>query len=414
MIKRLYFLCFALVALLAAGCDDFDQSMEYAQAGDAPVEFSQRTLLVYMAMNNSLASYADPNIIGLKEGATKSSLAGGRIVVYKTTPGQRPVLLEVKASLTGSYVDTLKYYNYQNSVSTTVLREVIDDVKELAPGRTYALDIGSHASGWRPVKTATSSGAGLLKAQVGTVPAGGHLTRVVMQETSSSDALTLKDFAATIHDGEFEYIMFDACFMGGVEPVYELRNKARWIVASPAEIVAAGMPYRLIVGDLMAREPRLSEVCRKYYEYYNARSNWEQTATIALYDCSKMEALAAATQPIVSANRARIASMQTAELQAFGRWNPMFFFDFEDFIHRLVADPSNPMLAVFDTALSDAIPFKRTTRYVMYGDAAGWVEITKFCGMSVYIPTDELDALSPGDRNYYYAHTAWGSRVYAD
>ena len=49
--------------------------------------------------------------------------------------------------------------------------------------------------------------------------------------------------AITIH---LDYIIFDACLMGGIEVAYELRNVADKIGFSQAEILAHGFPYKPI------------------------------------------------------------------------------------------------------------------------------------------------------------------------
>ena len=45
----------------------------------------------------------------------------------------------------------------------------------------------------------------------------------------------------------FDFLLFDVCSMGGIECVYELRDKADYIVASPAEVLVAGFPYKNIL-----------------------------------------------------------------------------------------------------------------------------------------------------------------------
>lgn len=417
MIKRLTLLFALCTAFVLTGCEDFDQSMEYSQYINPARSDGQRTLLVYLAMNNDLGSegYALANVKGLLAGASSTALANGRIVVYRTIPGKVPALLEIKVAGSVSYVDTLKYYPDQgSSVSPQVLREVIEDTKSLAPGRSYSLIVGSHSSGWQPRGGVTwSMSAGLLKAKAVSDdrPDGSHLTRIVMQ-AGAGTGMELYEMAGALHDGEFDYILFDACNMGQVEVAYALRNKARWIVASPAEVLKRGFPYKEIVGDLMASEPRLAEVCRKFYESYMTDPDaYMRTATIGLYDCSKLDALAAAMKPIVTTYRAQINSMTSTSLvqvQRFDTSSPFRMFDLEDFVHQLIASPSDPLRVAFDQALSQVVLYKATTPTIMYSYQNG-VAVNTFCGISTYIPANAFHSTA---NNYYFTNTAWGAFVY--
>ena len=49
-----------------------------------------------------------------------------------------------------------------------------------------------------------------------------------------------------------DYIIFDACFMGGVEVAYELMEKCDKMVFSQTEILADGMDYKTMCSYLFA------------------------------------------------------------------------------------------------------------------------------------------------------------------
>ena len=65
--------------------------------------------------------------------------------------------------------------------------------------------------------------------------------------------MDLPDLAEVLSPYRFDYILFDACFMGSVEVLYELRHSARYFIASPAEILADGFPYHLILPYLIGK-----------------------------------------------------------------------------------------------------------------------------------------------------------------
>ncbi len=409
MFRNLRSILWLLPLVTLAGCGDFDQTAEYS--GYEIVEDGQRTLLVYLAMDNSLSGYANTNIRALRDGVSRKSLAKGRVLVYKDVGGT-PLLLEVKVDKANkASVDTLKRYSSQDSADPAILRAVVSDVKQIAPGRSYGLVIGSHASGWLPPASQTQGtfGAGfrMLKAQTEPLTPEGRpypLTRTLMTEGSTQE-MTVAQFANAVDDGQFEFIVFDACYMAGVETVYALRNKAKWIVGSPAEIIANGMPYDLLVGDLMAPTPKLDAVCRKYYDYYNA--SYDRSATITLFDCSKMEALAAATAPVIAAYATAIPVMNVSSLQYFDRpWSraPKAFFDLKEFIHILAGSPG-PLVTAFDAALADAIVCEYHTAQILRT-----IPVNTCCGATSFIPVNSMGTTI----NNFYTQTDWAQRVYPD
>lgn len=84
--------------------------------------------------------------------------------------------------------------------------------------------------------------------------------------------IELSALKQSVPSGVFELILFDACYMGGVETAYALRDKAQYIISSPARVVADGMPYSLITGDLFPQgnaEASYKRICEKYFSFYN-------------------------------------------------------------------------------------------------------------------------------------------------
>jgi hypothetical protein len=235
------------------------------------------------------------------------------------------------------------------------------------------------------------------------------LTRTVMEDSSSSDpsSMILRDFASKLHDDEFEFILFDACMMGGVEVVYELRDKTRWIVASPAEDLADGFPYKKIVADLMAPVLRLGDVSRKFYEYYNYQSGQARTATIGLYNCSQIGALADVMREIAIRYGSDIKEMPTSGIQHFDREEATgqpyrVMFDVVDFVENIPDVDPLDVQRVRD-AVNRVVVYKAATQYIL-----SEIKIDNYCGISCYIPNEK----TPRRNEYYTDNTAWGAYVF--
>lgn len=371
--------------------------------GATVVPSAERTLLVYMVADNSLgySQYDTENIDMLLQAVGDSDPAPGRIVIYRDPVGEAPRLLEVVRNSSGvGELRTLKGYGDQNSLDPSVMRAVLGDVRTLAPGVSYGLILWSHATGWLPQGSGYTRSSLLRK----NAASGGEdlpLTRTFGQDGSFE--MELSDLAAALPDGMFDYIVIDACFMGEAEVAYALRNKADYMVASAAEVLANGLPYDRIVSDLLAPQPRLSEVCRKFFEYYDARSGPFRTATTALYDLGKMERLAEAMGRITERYRSQIPLLDRGAIQHFDRYSRHTMFDLEDVVSQLVP-ASDPLLAEFGACLDSVVLYKRSTEKVMSA-----VTVETFCGMSVYVPYADY-----ADLNALYAGTAWYARVYGN
>lgn len=368
----------------------------------SPVQLpADRTLLVYMVADNTLGSsgYDTENLDMLLRAVSEKDPAPGRIVIYRDPVGDTPLLSEIIRNGAGvGELKTLKAYEEQNSLDPQVMRQVLADVRTLAPGLGYGLILWSHATGWLPEDSGYTRSSSLRKNAVLTEVAE-PLTRTFGEDGSYQ--MELADLAAALPDGMFEYIVVDACFMGGAEVAYALRNKAEYLVASPAEVLANGLPYDQIVSDLLASPVRLSEVCRKFYEYYESLSGAYRTATTALYELDQMDRLAEVMSRIVERYGTRIPLLDLDGIQHFDRYSRHTMFDLEDMVSKLVP-ATDPLRSELSAALSSVVLYKKATPSVM-----DFLVIDTYCGMSVYVPHANY-----ADLNEQYARTAWYQRVY--
>ena len=364
---------------------------------------AERTLLVYMVADNTLGSngYDTDNLDMLLRAVSENDPSPGRIVIYRDPVGETPLLSEIIRNGAGvGEMKTLKAYEEQNSLDPQVMRQVFADVRTLASGLGYGLILWSHATGWLPEESGYTRFSSLRK-NAALTELSEPLTRTFGEDGSSQ--MELSDLAAALPDGMFEYIVIDACFMGEAEVAYALRNKAEYLVASPAEVLANGLPYDQIVSDLLASPVRLSEVCRKFYEYYESLSGTYRTATTALYDLKQMDRLAEVMGRIVESYGTQIPLLDLGGIQHFDRYSRHTMFDLEDVVSKLVP-ATDPLRSELSAALSSVVLYKRATPSVM-----GSLFVDTYCGMSVYVPYAGY-----ADLNAHYTRTAWYRRVYGD
>jgi len=91
---------------------------------------------------------------------------------------------------------------------------------------------------------------------------GGTTTKYQTDITSLAKGITMAGIK------KMEYILFDNCYMSSIEVAYELRNVTNYLIASPTEIMAYGMPYA-VVGEYLFGKTNYKAVCNGFYSFYS-------------------------------------------------------------------------------------------------------------------------------------------------
>ena len=132
----------------------------------------------------------------------------------------------------------------------------------------------------------------------------GSINGVCFDELSNQESLTLRDIDTALSSvqgslpGGFDFIGFDACLMGTVETASILAPYAKYMIGSQELEPGTGWDY-MAIGTCLAANPSADAVtlgkaiCDGFYEMC-AANECENSATLALVDLSKMEALRSA------------------------------------------------------------------------------------------------------------------------
>lgn len=343
--------------------------------GKVPPESTSkyRTVLVYLAANNSLESDAYSNMQQMEEAIGNID---GHLIVYAKLKNNAPALYEVtpkKGEQTG--FKKIKDYIPHSSSDPMIMKSVIREVQELYPASTYGLVLWSHATGWIP-----ASQGGLKLKSFG--DDNGH----TMDVTDLNSALP----------NNFDFIMFDACSMASVEVLYELKDKSKYFIASPGEVVSNGMPYNKITNDLFTPGPEgYKTIAEKYYNHYNNLSGAHRSATVSVIDATQLINLALQTKLTLQSQAPIYANYNRQHIQRmdFDRYgNPLIAFDFLDFISQNYSNFQNT-----EEALNKTILFKANTSHF------NGFEILKNSGLTCYIPS----ATNEGPAHSFYKTLKW-------
>lgn len=319
-------------------------------------EISDKMVLVYIAANNNLQTEAINSIKKIQMGFSPAK--GRALLVFAKTTAENSYLLKIKHSDANRVVsDTLKTYKNRNSSDPSFLQTVIADSRQLYPANSYGLVLWSHATSWAPP----------ANAKISTKSFG----------YDDEEEMDIKDLNRILPD-DFEYLMFDACSMASTEVCFELKNKAKYILASPAEVLSTSFPYDEISDDLFEGLEGLNQVALKFINFYKSQQGLSASATISLVDTRLMDSIAHEAEVLLSAKLApEPFNREKIQLLDFEAGAGVQAYDFVSFLKNNYLPGEYESLK---REIEKAVIFKGTTNSFL------GAPIKEFCGLSVYLP----------------------------
>lgn len=346
-------LLFAL-AVISCGDDEPDKP----DVPDAP-EGVKRTVLVYMAANNSLGYvYDDRDIAEMEEAVAEGALNGGRLLIYHADLDGTCILSEVTEEGT---VQIKEYTDGLSSVSIAAMRNVFADMREVAPADDYGLVLWSHASGWidygKSPEQKVSKSWGI----------------------DGSYQMSIPDLGKALGGERFSFIYFDCCFMGNIESLYEIRDAAPFVVASPAETPLDGMPYDLNIKCFFEETPDLIGAAKNTFDCYDAMSGRYRSCTMSVYDMSHIEEVASAVSGIMRENSVPLPGYTTQQYGTSGFRDR--FYDLSHYMESLTGGDSR--MGDYEAAMSKFVIYAEHTPNMSLSSPA--IKLNNCHGVSCYI-----------------------------
>ena len=207
-----------------------------------PEEPKELTLLVYMAADNDLESYAiknlkameranfsDTNVLVLLDRSeeydeTNDNWTDSRLfeVCHDNTNGSSIISKRVSCAPLGlSQITTTEL----DMGDYTVLKAFIEFGKANYEAKKYALILWGHGTGWR-------------------------YSRAVAIDDKSHSYMGVKDLGLALKNQSLSVIGFDTCFGSVFENLYELKDCAQYIAACPGLSPASGWNYTMLLETL--------------------------------------------------------------------------------------------------------------------------------------------------------------------
>lgn len=358
---------------------------------------AKSTVLIYAVASNNLEYNLISDKKEILEAAEKIDLVNNNVIIYEVNNNFQPKLLQLVQLEDASYgYNILKEYEPEiSSLEPSRFEDVLEDMQIYAEAEKYGLVLWSHGTGIDPYLPATtkSSPSGVASYSFGydrDPSTGGHYEINV-------DAL-----ADLIPTGMFNYIWFDACYMSGIETIYEFRGKCDYIIGYPTEVFEMGVPYDLVLPYLARQNADLKYAAQTFFNYYAENSNpYAHVATIAVVDMSQIEEVADYCK---NAYQNGIIT-DVKDIQKYSRGSIGPFYDFGTYTAKIVMMNDPSLLEEWYEIMDKFVVFKRCTNVDFDRQP---INAAEYSGISVFPYNPDSDTA----KNQYYRTLDWYKRVH--
>lgn len=387
---------------------------------DVPVTPVGQTVFMFFPWSNSLLSDFRRTVEDMQTVVAQRSMKDERIMVFMATSEREAVLFELKKQNGRCLTDTLRRYSDRPFTSRQWLTLLFSEVMTLAPASRYGMVVGCHGLAWVPVQGQRNARKRLgsqerideednlykeekidkegddlmhfeVQGPVTTRFIGGTYPETQIETTDLADAMA----DAGLHT---EYILFDACYMSSVEVAYELKDVTHYLIASPTEVLSYGFPYTTM-GKHLLGTPNYKCIVDSFISFYSSYNL--PYGTVAVTDCTQLDALAAIAQQINAAateqinvaaaepkNAASEGKLNTARsgknvpngVQIMDGYSPTLFYDLGHLMS--LKDAGTVLTAAFAEQLGKTVPYKGHTSQYFTALKDAPVDIKHYSGLN--------------------------------
>lgn len=363
-----------------------------------PVTPVGQTVFMFFPWSNNLLSDFRRTVEDMQTVVAQRSMKDERIMVFMATSEREAVLFELKKQNGRCLTDTLRHYSDRPFTSRQWLTSLFSEVMTLAPASRYGMVVGCHGLAWVPVQGQRNARKRLgsqerideedslykeekidkegepndlmhfeVQGPVTTRFIGGTYPETQIETTDLADAMA----DAGLHT---EYILFDACYMSSVEVAYELKDVTHYLIASPTEVLSYGFPY-ITMGKHLLGTPNYKGIADSFISFYSSYNL--PYGTVAVTDCTQLDALAAIAQQI---NAAATEQLVPNGVQIMDGYNPTLFYDLGHLMS--LKDAGTVLTAAFAEQLEKTVPYKGHTDQYFTALKDAPVDIKHYSGLN--------------------------------
>lgn len=230
IIIKIFFFCCILIFIYSCGHDENENGY--------PVK--SKTLLIYIVAGNNLINSAKELLQDLDNYNVITTQTNNIVILFDDGNDTRLY------NVTNKGLKCVRQYGCAISVSETFMQKVLYEVNHMFPAQETGLVLWSHGSGWLPTGNTRSFG------------------------DDDGEAIDINEIANSIKM-KFDYIIFDACYMGCIEVLTELYKSCKYLIASPGIVPVTGIIDKSAINEILKNEnieARLRKICDNYTSKY--------------------------------------------------------------------------------------------------------------------------------------------------
>ena len=350
--------------------------------------------LLFFLLGTSLKGYYQTNIDMVESIVKSGTLQDSRAIVFMQDSQSVGSIFEIYYDPDSRTTQRAKIstHNLPALYDAQMLTDIFKTLFAAAPAKEYGLYIGSHGKGWIPKASSRGERALALSALedlIWTPMPGAAMVRHIGDSDSTRLNITELAAAITATNCHLSYIIFDACYMSNIESAYDLKDTTDYILASPCEVMASGMPYNDIVPIMISNAPlkeRLDNSAKAFVDYYkNNKTGIYSSACSAVINCSELDNLAATVK---QANNSHITiDPQTVQFYdgiSASRNPTHIFFDLEHYVTLSCTDAAAVTAFTEQMARTVSGQYHTTTFYSAYNNLGN--AINYYSGVTTSAP----------------------------
>lgn len=383
-----------------------------------------RTVLVYLVADNNMSAQAQVDIREMLVGA-KYLGDKDHLMIY-LDDSSKPRIYDVTNSNAGqAYKDLTPVFSFDSEINSCTYNQllwVLNYMKEHFSAESYGLVMWSHGSGWLPATPSTNSQTyGVKSRAFGLDKENGT--------SISGRQMDIEEIARAIEDFQkVDFLIFDACFMQNIEVLYALRNAAKTIISSPAEVPGDGAPYHTMLKPMFEDEGYTSGMIDEYYNAYKNSSRYG--ILLSAVNCDFLEHFAEATRVYVQKYKQELLTTDFVDENNKPTILDYFWFDkyttstlqypdYYDIKGLMKKVMTTEDFAAWNEELNKIIGASAYTN-TWYSDLMNKQYITvdgdQYSGVSMHVPLEKYAVKNSGFKRYAssYYDTEWAQKVWVE
>lgn len=380
MLKHFFLILFAIIVL--ASCGGNDDPVNPVKPF-VPTK-TKNTLFVFMPYTannnggNSLYYSLKGNIEDMERAIEQEKgLGNSQLIVFISENIKTSHLIYISYNKNKGKCqrDTLKTYTDYDYTVPDGITSLLTTIKQMAPADNYSMIIGCHGEGWMPKPKSTQ-----------TRYFGG-----------TAIPIDISNFNKGIKNAEMKmnFILFDDCYMSGIEVAYQLRESSNYLIASTSEMIAYGIPYHIILKYLLYDTPDYDALCRdftSFYKTYTYNLTPMPYGTIAVTDLGYTEEMATFMKTVNSTHTFDIDKIDDVQDLDVEHYTPTVYFDFGSYLRVLCGDDATTY-AEGTKLLDKLVPYKGTTGMIYSGAGNKSLKLKEYSGLTISDPSINSSAI---------------------